>query len=427
MSDFGQAPRRTQHEPGDGSGMATSPVATGAVTMRIMSGFLAKALGAALSRMHIGGLTLVLPDGRRVEGRGPVPGPAGMIHVHRLRCLGQLLFTGDVAFAEAYMRGDWTTPDLASVIEVVARNREALDQAIDGFGPARALDWVTHRLRANSKAGSRRNISAHYDLGNEFYAEWLDEAMVYSSAIFERSEATLEEAQAAKLDRVMDLVDAQPGHRVLEIGVGWGALASRIAQCVGAHVTGLTLSAHQLAHVQALAARDGLSDKIDARYEDYRDARGTFDRIVSVEMIEAVGRAYWPAYFSALRDRLRPGGHAIVQAITIDHARLEEYAAKPDFIQIHIFPGGMLPSIEAMADEAARAGLSFECVERFGASYARTLAEWRGRFLSAWPRIEAMGFDDVFRRKWEYYLGYCEGGFRAGAIDVGLYKFAPVR
>ena len=455
---------------------------------RAVGGLLGRALGAALSQLRCGSLALDLPDGRRIEGRGQEPGPSGLVRVHAWRCLWQLLVAGDVAFAEAYVRGEWSTPDLASVIEVVARNRDAVDRAMSGFGPARALDWVVHRLRANSKSGSRRNIAAHYDLGNDFYAAWLDAEMVYSSAIWpdegvrarasgsvsptragespippteaqataslaiegrgpeglaadagtcsglpgwtrertERGAVTLEAAQARKLDRVVELVGAQPGHRVLEIGVGWGALAARLAQRVGAHVTGLTLSRHQLAHVQARAAADGLSHLVEARYEDYRDATGTFDRIVSVEMIEAVGRAYWPAYFRTLRDRLCPSGHAIVQAITIDHARLDAYAAKPDFIQVHVFPGGMLPSIEAMAEEAARAGLSFACVERFGGSYARTLAEWRRRFVEAWPHIERMGFDEAFRRKWEYYLGYCEGGFRAGAIDVGLYRLAPV-
>lgn len=407
---------------------------------RAASGILARALGAALAQLRVGSITLELPDGRCLEGCGPQPGPSGLIRIHAWRSVWQLLVAGDVAFAEAYIRGEWSTPDLAAVIEVVARNRDAVDRAIDGFAPARALDWVVHRLRANSKAGSRRNIAAHYDLGNDFYAAWLDAEMVYSSAIWPEAGApvpagtaegqaggalSLEAAQSTKLDRVVDLVAAERGHRVLEIGVGWGALAARLAQRVGAHVTGLTLSHHQLAHVQARAAGAGLSHLVEARYEDYRDARGTFDRIVSVEMIEAVGRAYWPAYFRTLRERLCPRGHAILQAITIDHARLEAYAATPDFIQVHVFPGGMLPSIEAMAAEAARAGMTFACVERFGASYARTLAEWRRRFLEAWPHIHAMGFDDAFRRKWEYYLGYCEGGFRAGAIDVGLYRLAP--
>lgn len=409
---------------------------------RVAGGLLGRALGAALSQLRYGSLAVELPDGRRIEGRGNHAGPSGLVRVYTWRCLWQLIVAGDVAFAEAFVRGEWSTPDLAAVIEVVARNRDAMDRATQGFAPAHALDWVVHRLRANSRAGSRRNIAAHYDLGNDFYAAWLDAEMVYSSAIWpddtggalasgseefsgSAGSVSLETAQASKLDRVMELLGAQPGHRVLEIGVGWGALAARLAQRVGAHVTGLTLSRHQLAHVQARAAADGLSHLVEARYEDYRDATGTFDRIVSVEMIEAVGRAYWPAYFRTLRDRLCPSGHAILQAITIDHARLEAYASTPDFIQVHVFPGGMLPSIEAMADEASRAGLSFACVERFGGSYARTLAEWRRRFLEAWPHIERMGFDDAFRRKWEYYLGYCEGGFRAGAIDVGLYRLAP--
>ena len=407
---------------------------------RMVSSLLGRILGSALAQIRVGSLVLELPDGRRIAGHGATAGPSGLLQVHAWRSLWQLLVAGDVAFAESYIRGEWSTPDLAAVVEVVARNREAIDRAMAGFAPARAIDWVAHRLRANTKAGSRRNIAAHYDLGNDFYAAWLDSEMVYSSAIWpeerpvlapnadtrpEVHTAALESAQATKLDRVVELVDAAPGHRVLEIGVGWGALASRLAQRVGAHVTGLTLSRHQLSHVQSRAGAEGLAHLVEPRYQDYRDVTGTYDRIVSIEMIEAVGRAYWPTYFRTLRDRLCPRGHAIVQAITIDHARLEAYAATPDFIQVHVFPGGMLPSIEAMADEAARAGLSFACVERFGMSYARTLAEWRRRFLEAWPQIAQMGFDEAFRRKWEYYLGYCEGGFRAGAIDVGLYRLAP--
>jgi cyclopropane-fatty-acyl-phospholipid synthase len=417
-------------------------------------------LGSTLARLRVGSLVIALPDGRRFAGHGATPGPSGQVDVHAWRCLWQLLVAGEVAFAEAYIRGEWSTPDLAAVVEVVARNRDAIAHAMPGFVPARALNWVGHQLRANTKAGSRRNVAAHYDLGNDFYGAWLDADMVYSSAIwpeevtasavaFDRAPRpralglalplhgsgecatppdglALEAAQSAKLDRVIDLLRPERGHRILEIGIGWGALASRLARRVGAHVTGLTLSRHQVAHVRSRAEAEGLTHLVEPRFQDYRDVAGTYDRIVSIEMIEAVGRAYWPLFFQALRDRLCPHGHAIIQAITIDHAQLEAYEATPDFIQVHIFPGGMLPSIEAMAEEATRVGLSFTCVEQFGMSYARTLAEWRRRFVEAWPQIEMMGFNEAFRRKWEYYLGYCEGGFRAGAIDVGLYRLTPI-
>jgi cyclopropane-fatty-acyl-phospholipid synthase len=385
-------------------------------------GLAASVLRKVLAAMDSGRLTLVLPDGTRVDCRGMKAGPEATIVIHKFSALRRLLFSGDVAFAEAFVRGEWSSPDVAAAIELAAVNGESFMRAVEGFPPARFANWLVHRLRANSRVGSRRNIAAHYDLGNDFYWLWLDPMMFYSSGIYRRADETLEEAQRNKIDRVLELLDARHGESVLEIGCGWGALAVATAESGAGAVTGLTLSKEQLAHAQALVDRHDLRSKVALKLEDYRDIAGKFDRIVSVEMIEAVGREYWPVYFASLRDRLAEGGHIVLQAITIDDARFEKYMTTPDFIQRYIFPGGALPCPRALREEAQRAGLRVETVETFGASYARTLVDWRERFHDNWSHIEALGFDHSFRRLWDYYLCYCIGGFRSGAIDVGLYR-----
>ncbi len=276
---------------------------------------------------------------------------------------------------------------------------------------------MTHRGNRNTHDGSRRNIAFHYDLGNAFYERWLDRGMQYSSAI-RVGDDDLEAAQAHKLDRIGTLLDVAGGESVLEIGCGWGAVSERLA-AMHCAVTAVTLSAEQLAYARDRLESAGL--EADLRLEDYRDVTGRFDRIVSIEMIEAVGEEYWPAYFETLRERLVPGGHAVIQAILISEDRFEDYRRNPDFIQTHIFPGGMLLTRTAMREQAEAAGLSLRHEELHGKSYAWTLAEWRSRFHAAWGEIEPMGFDARFRRMWDYYLAYCEGGFRAGMIDVGLY------
>jgi cyclopropane-fatty-acyl-phospholipid synthase len=377
--------------------------------------------------MERGRLVFVFPDGTKVDCRGAQPGPEATIVIHDMRALRRLLFSGDVAFAESFIQGEWTSPDVSAIIEIAALNGESFSRAIEGFVPARFVNWLAHRLRANSRDGSRRNIAFHYDLGNSFYRLWLDPMMFYSSGIYPSGEETLEEAQKIKVERVLDLVDARKGESVLEIGCGWGGLAVALARGGAGRIQGVTLSKEQLAHARDVARANALEDRIDLRLEDYRDIGGTFDRIVSIEMIEAVGHDYWPAYFATLRDRLADGGHAVLQAITIEDARFERYMATPDFIQRYIFPGGALPCPRAMREEAERAGLRIETVETFGDGYARTVAEWRRRFHENWSEIEALGFDAAFRRMWDYYLCYCEGGFRAGAIDVGLYKLTHAK
>ena len=375
-----------------------------------------------LSRLSRGRLTVILPSGRRIESAMRAPGPEATLVLHNWRTFRRFAARGQVGFAEAYMAGEWTSPDPAALIELAAINIERLEAALSGFWPVRLARRLTHARRANTKKGSRKNISFHYDLGNDFYRLWLDPSMTYSSAIFEPPTLSLEEAQDAKLARIGSWLDiGAAGTRILEIGCGWGALASKLAH-MGAHVTGLTLSKEQLAFAQERIAREGMAERVDLRLQDYRDVEGQFDRIVSIEMLEAVGEQYWPVYFGAIKKHLVPGGVAVLQGITIDEPRYEGYRANPDFIQHYIFPGGMLPTKEIMAAQAKAAGLVLEKVESFGLSYAMTLAEWRRRFLAAWPAIEKMGFDITFKRLWEYDLAYCEGGFRAGVIDVSLYR-----
>ncbi len=380
-----------------------------------------------MSPLQCGSLTIVTPDGTRATRRTSAPGPEATLVLHRWRTLRRLLFDGDVGFGQAYIDGDWSSPDVTAVIEIAARNHASLSKHISGTKIAQLLNRLRHRRRANTRRGSRRNIVHHYDLGNEFYAHWLDQGMTYSSAIYTREDMTLDEAQAAKQDRVLALLfpphGPPPDAKVLEIGCGWGGIAERLV-ARGCQVVGLTLSPSQFSHARARLDASGHPARADLRLQDYRDTSGTFDGIVSIEMLEAVGERYWPAYFAALRARLKPAGRAVLQVITIAEDRYESYRSAPDFIQRYIFPGGMLPTNSIMRREIARAGLRPLSLETFGASYARTLVEWRQRFVQAWPDIAAMGFPERFRRMWEYYLHYCEGGFRAGAIDVGLWLVA---
>ncbi len=381
---------------------------------------------------RLGSLALEILS-RRVLGLAvTVPGPnrlrlslsdatTGELQARRpMRLLRRLAADGAIGFGEAYMDGDWDTPDLSQLIEVLARR-----PVIRGFAARRLLHRLEHLRRANTRTGSRRNIAAHYDLGNDFFRLWLDPSMTYSSGLFADPGETLAAAQDRKYRNLARMLDLRPGMRVLEIGCGWGGFAEIAARDFGCHVTCLTLSQEQHDYARARIAQAGLADRVEIRLQDYRDVQGRFDRIASIEMFEAVGEANWPTYFGVLRDRLAPGGAAGLQVITIADDRYDRYRRRPDFIQRHIFPGGMLPSPSAFATQASMAGLRIDREQRFGASYARTLADWHRAFDQAWPRIAEQGFDDRFRRMWKFYLAYCEGGFRAGAIDVAQYRLSP--
>jgi cyclopropane-fatty-acyl-phospholipid synthase len=381
-----------------------------------------------MRRIQVGSLRVHAPSGGEIVHRGEEPGPDAVLVLHNWRALRHLLLKGDVGFAESYMDGDWSSPDLTALVLLVARNTDALGNSVDGLSAIRAMNRILHKARSNSRAGAKRNIEAHYDLGNEFYAAWLDPSMTYSSALFSSEDQSLEDAQRAKQDRVMTLLDLSGGEQVLEIGCGWGSLAGRIVREQGASLTGITLSPSQLAY----AKRDLPNAFADLRLQDYREVTEQYDRIVSIEMLEAVGAEYWPVYFDKIRACLRPGGSAVLQVITIAEERYENYRRSADFIQRYVFPGGMLPSVPVLTNEIKRAGLALRSVQHFGRSYAQTLREWSHRFQRAWPGLSGVGrpalqiggrpADERFRRRWEYYLSYCEAGFLAGAIDVGLYR-----
>jgi cyclopropane-fatty-acyl-phospholipid synthase len=384
---------------------------------------LGRLVDRALPALSAGRLQLVLPNGEMITRCGDDPGPEATLSIHRWRGLWRMFIGGDHGFSDGYLDGDWSTPELSQLLELLMRNEVVLStRAAEGWlslACRRALHW----WRTNTPRGSRRNIAAHYDLGNDFFLPWLDSGMNYSSALYADGD-TLEAAQERKLDRVISLLDVRAGERVLEIGCGWGALADRLVRRHGAGVFGITLSTEQLAYARARLAGAIRRGQTDLYLLDYRDIDGRYDRIVSIEMVEAVGEHYWPGYFAKLRASLRNGGIALLQAITIDESRFAAYRRRPDFIQRHIFPGGLLPTATIIEREAARAGLKLVHRESFGDSYAKTLREWRDRFTRAWPNIETLGFNDRFRRMWEYYLTYCEIGFRLRIVQVGFFKLA---
>ncbi|MBY0509367.1 MAG: cyclopropane-fatty-acyl-phospholipid synthase family protein [Rhodospirillaceae bacterium] len=376
-----------------------------------------------VSRLVSGRMSLILPDGSRYElASNGAPGPHAVIRVKRWRAVRKFLTQGDYGFVESYLDGDWESDELSDIIELAVRNSESWNAGKLQGAFHKVWQRVAHWMRDNSKSGSRRNIAAHYDLGNDFYKQWLDPTMTYSSAYFAKPGQSLSEGQIEKYRRIAQFLDLKPEHNVLEVGFGWGGFAEFAVKEYGCRITGVTLSKEQLKFAGERLQKQGLAEKVDLRLQDYRDVGGTFDRIASIEMFEAVGEPHWPRYFDMIRERLAPGGAAALQIITIDENRFDEYRRNPDFIQRYIFPGGMLPSVERLKTQVDRAKLVFEDAVMFGDSYAVTLKEWRDRFLAAWHTIEPLGFDDRFRRMWEMYLAYCEGGFRAQAIDVGQFK-----
>lgn len=377
-----------------------------------------RAMLTLATRARYGRLHIVLPDRQQATFSPGEPGPDAAMHIHHPRMARRFLSGGAVGFAEAYIDGDWSTPDLSKLLTFMSMNRPVIEAHMQGKGWYRLARRLQHAFRANTKSGSRRNIAAHYDLGNDFYAQWLDPTMTYSSAMFRDEAEDLATAQKNKYDRIADQVGAGPDRHLLEIGCGWGGFAMHVAKTRGAHVTSLTISQAQHDEAKRRVFEAGLSDKIDVRLQDYRDIDGQYDGIASIEMFEAVGEKYWPAFFGKVRDSLDHGGRAALQIITIDDNDFARYRRGVDFIQRYIFPGGMLPSLTELRRQVDGAGLAVEDVHGFGQCYAATLAEWRQRFLNAWPTIKPMGFDEQFRRMWEYYLSYCEAGFRTASIDV---------
>ncbi len=388
---------------------------------RPLLGLLTEALLRRMLRgLACGQLVVDTPSGDRLAFDGDQPGPQARLTIHSWRCIWRLATDWDIGFAEAYRAGEWSSPNLGTLLSFACHNSGAVERLRTGV--PRFWLKLRHALNRNSRRGSRRNIAAHYDLGNDFYEHWLDAGMTYSSGLFSAADQPLEEAQDAKLDRVINMLDLSGGETVLEIGCGWGGLAERLMDRHNCVVTGITLSSEQLAFAQRRLRNRAQLGRCDLRLQDYRDIRGEFDRIVSIEMLEAVGESYWPTYFKKLRHSLRPGGSAVLQVITIDEARFESYRRRPDFIQKYIFPGGMLPTTRIIEREIAKAGLQLVADEFFRESYVRTLEEWRLRFQKSWPKIETLGFDGRFKRTWEYYLAYCQVGFETGALNVGLYK-----
>ncbi len=381
-----------------------------------------RTLASAVRHLAVGQLTLIGPDGGCEIIDAAKPGPQAVLRIRRARAVRRLFTGGDVGFAESYLAGDWDSPDLAALIELAARNEAAMTEALRGFVIVRAWHRLRHLLRPNSRTGSRRNIADHYDLGNDFYRLWLDPTMTYSSAIFAEPHQKLSDGQMAKYRRLADSLDLKAGHRVLEIGCGWGGFAEFTAANYGCHVTAITLSQEQQRFAEARVARAGLKDKVEIALTDYRDVTGPFDRIASIEMFEAVGEAHWQTFFHKVRDLLAPGGLAALQVILIEEERFDLYRRSADFIQRYVFPGGMLPSPRAFARAAETARLKIDETFHFGLDYARTLSLWQKEFQQAWPRVANLGFDSRFKRLWEYYLAYCEGGFRAGSIDVAQFR-----
>lgn len=380
-----------------------------------------RVLQTLLARIRYGALDVRTPSGHIIEARGVLPGPKASLVLHNWRVLLDLLLKGDTGFATSYIAGHWSSPDLAALLTICALNFNHAGRSIFSLAGRLRQRWH-HKTRANSRVGSKRNIMAHYDLGNAFFAHWLDEAMFYSSALYQTPQDTLAQAQANKCHLIENWLNVEPGDKVLEIGCGWGALARRLAMS-GAKVTGLTLSPAQQNYAEDIIKQAGLSHLVSIALRDYRDETGLYDRIVSIEMLEAVGEEYWSQYFQTLRARLKPGGRVIVQVITIAAERFASYRRGSDFIQSHVFPGGMLPTKAGLAMLGEAAGLSLRRVKYFGPSYARTLADWYENFWRAVSELEAMGFDQRFQRLWSYYLCYCQAGFSTGSIDVGLYEF----
>ena len=383
-----------------------------------------KLLYHVLSGCERGQLHLTV-DNETYLVEGKQAGPDANITIHSaLKIIKKLSSDGDIGFAEAYMQGNWETDNLSDFLYWATLNLGALSDHLKANFFVRVFNRLRHLTRRNSERGSRRNISAHYDLGNDFYQLWLDPTMTYSSAIFADTEEDLEQAQTRKYQQLLASLDASPGQHILEVGCGWGGFAEHAAR-QGYRVTGVTLSTEQLAWAQKRILDAGLDDLVDLRLQDYRNIEEQFDHIVSIEMFEAVGESYWPSFFDTLFSRLKSGGKIALQTITIDHQHFDHYRQNVDFIQRYIFPGGMLPSPEVFAQHAEKSGLTIEQATAYGTDYERTVLVWHQRFNDVVHQVKALGYDDQFIRMWRYYLSYCEAGFRDK--HTGVYQYLMVK
>jgi len=369
-------------------------------------------------RINRGRIEFVLNDGRTFRAEGAYPGPVTALHIHNVDAFARLMREGDLGFCDAYIEGWWSTPDLQAFLDFLRSDNDVLYDGFPGMTFVRVYERMRHWMNRNTRTQAKKNISFHYDLGNDFYGLWLDETMTYSSALFRTGQESLEAAQTAKYASMVDQMGAQPGDHVLEIGCGWGGFAEYAAKERGLTVTCLTISQEQYNFAKERIEKAGLSDKVTFKMQDYRDETGAYDGIASIEMFEAVGEKYWPAYFDTVRERLKPGKSATLQIITLAEERFESYRKGVDFIQKYIFPGGMLPSPGALRREVHQAGMEFLFSLEFGESYSQTLRRWHETFNKKWQDVQALGFDDRFRRMWNFYLTSCAAAFHSGNCDV---------
>ena len=371
-----------------------------------------------VGKLNSGRVDFILPDGRRFRAEGSKPGPVAEVTINNPDVFARLVREGDLGFCDAYLDGWWTTPDLQAFMDFIHADNDDMYDGFPGMALVRAWEKARFWFQSNTKRQALKNISYHYDLGNDFYSLWLDDTMTYSSALFNTSQESLEKAQIAKYASMVDQMGVKPGDHVLEIGCGWGGFAEYAAKERGLKVTGLTISKEQLDYANKRIKNKGLSDKVNLKLQDYRDETGVYDGVASIEMFEAVGEKYWPVYFDKIKQCLKPGKQATLQIITIQDARWDVYRKSVDFIQKYIFPGGMLPSPSVLRQEIHRAGLSVQHSIEFGKSYSQTLRRWFEVFNNKWDDISAMGFDDRFRRMWNFYLTSCAATFESGNCDV---------
>ena len=371
-----------------------------------------------VGKLNSGRVDFVLPDGRRFRAEGKCPGPVAEITINNPEVFARLIREGDLGFSDAYLDEWWTTPDLQAFMDFIHADNDDMYDGFSGIAIVRAWEKVRFWFQSNSKRQALKNISHHYDLGNDFYSLWLDDTMTYSSALFNTGQESLENAQIAKYASMIDQMGVKPGDHVLEIGCGWGGFAEYAAKERGLKVTGLTISKEQLLYAQKRIKNKGLEDKVDLKLQDYRDEKGVYDGVASIEMFEAVGEKYWPIYFETIKHCLKPGRQATLQIITVHDARWDVYRKSVDFIQKYIFPGGMLPSPTVLRQEVTKAGLRVQHSIEFGKSYSQTLRRWFDVFNDQWDTINDMGFDDRFRRMWNFYLTSCAATFESGNCDV---------